>query len=211
MHWKSYLSHQIYHLRGKYAPPLLTFSMEVLNVRGSILVYKNMCMHVSTRFKHTPFPLFLLCLSPTGRKPSTWANPSRCTQMDPQLLPTYPLVWISGLINILTIFFFQKPSIISFFLDFLYSVPNVSEIQNWYLKLLPVKLKKKSAIKCETKQNYNKTGIIEQESVALCKRHFARVLDTWQWQKLPLGNRIVSSTIAGWRVLGHFGQRVKAH
>lgn len=27
--------------------------------------------------------------------------------------------------------------------------------------------------------------------------------------RLPLGNGVVSSTIVGWRVLGHFGQRVK--
>lgn len=48
-------------------------------------------------------------------------------------------------------------------------------------------------------QNLNKVGVVEQGLVAVCQSHFAGVLDTWQWQRLPLVNRVVSSTIAGWR------------
>lgn len=125
MCWKSYLSHQIYHLMGKKL--CLSF--------GHFLAYKSLYLPVRIMCKHTPFHVFLLCPSPTRRKPITWAKPSRWTQMEPQLLPTDLLVWITGLINISTFFFFYFNSH-PFSLFFLDSLCFLSSQRQWNPKLI---------------------------------------------------------------------------
>ena len=144
MHWKSYLSHQIHDFKGRNC----TSAFDIFC--GGFKTCMDWFWHTRTRVclsGQSASAHHSLCPSP-GRKASTWANPSRWTQIEPQLLPADPLVWITGLIN-MSIFFFQQPPLIHFlsWLFFLFSVCNISEIQNWYLKLWPVRLKKKTAFK----------------------------------------------------------------